>query len=242
MPYFQRKPIEGLVDAVLSNVPNPGLPSRVRALPAAGAAGTWPASTPATITGIVEQATAVLASERPSVSSAPYAWSDMSSASTQSARISQLQEQVNALIEQLVPLVSRPPALDIAAAQLTSVSGQKPPSDSAHLIVEPAPVLSPAGPIAPGGAAQICISLVNEDDQPAQIVFFSTGLVGEDGERIPAERISFEPRELILSPGKTGEVMVRMVVPAQTRCGVYSGLVRASKLDYLHAVLVVQVE
>ena len=36
--------------------------------------------------------------------------------------------------------------------------------------------------------------------------------------------------------------MVRMVVPAQTRCGVYSGLVRASKLDYLHAVVVVQVE
>jgi hypothetical protein len=240
MPYFQRKPIEGLVDAVLSNVPNPGLPSRVRALPAAGAAGTWPASTPATITGIVEQATAVLATERPSP--APYAWSDVSSASTQSARISQLQEQVNALIEQLVPLASRPPALDIAAAQLTSGSEQKAPSDSAHLIVEPAPVLSPAGPIAPGGAAQICISLVNEDNQPAQIVFFSTGLVGEDGERIPAERISFEPRELILSPGKTGEVMVRMVVPAQTRCGVYSGLVRASKLDYLHAVVVVQVE
>jgi hypothetical protein len=240
MPYFQRKPIEGLVDAVLSNVPNPGLPSRVRALPAAGAAGTWPASTPATITGIVEQATAVLATERPSP--APYAWSDVSSASTQSARISQLQEQVNALIEQLVALASRPSALDVAAAQLTSVSGQKAPSDSAHLIVEPAPVLSPAGPIAPGGTAQICISLVNEDDQPAQIVFFSTGLVGEDGERIPAERISFEPRELILSPGKTGEVMVRMVVPAQTRCGVYSGLVRASKLDYLHAVVVVQVE
>jgi hypothetical protein len=37
-------------------------------------------------------------------------------------------------------------------------------------------------------------------------------------------------------------VVVRVVVPAQTRCGVYSGLIRASRLDYLHAVLVVQVE
>ena len=59
---------------------------------------------------------------------------------------------------------------------------------------------------------------------------------------LPAEMVSFQPRELMLSPGKTGEVTVRVVIPAQTRCGVYSGLVRASKLDYLHAVLVVQVE
>jgi hypothetical protein len=83
---------------------------------------------------------------------------------------------------------------------------------------------------------------VNEDQQAAQIVFFSTGLIGEDGACIPAERISFEPRALMLSPRQTGEVIARVAVPAQTRCGVYSGLIRASKLDYLHAVLVIQVE
>ena len=83
---------------------------------------------------------------------------------------------------------------------------------------------------------------MNEDEQPAQIAFLATGLIGEDGRCIPAERVSFQPRELMLSPGKTGEVTVRVAIPAQTRCGVYSGLVRASKLDYLHAVLVLQVE
>jgi hypothetical protein len=31
-------------------------------------------------------------------------------------------------------------------------------------------------------------------------------------------------------------------VPVQTTGGVYSGLIRASRLDYLHAVMVVQVE
>jgi hypothetical protein len=46
----------------------------------------------------------------------------------------------------------------------------------------------------------------------------------------------------MLPPGGSGEVTARVVIPAQTRCGVYSGLMRASKLDYLHAVLVVQVE
>ena len=73
-------------------------------------------------------------------------------------------------------------------------------------VVEPAPVLASSGPVAPGGTAQISVSLVNEDEQSAQIVFFSTGLIGEDGACIPAERISFQPRELMLSPGKTGEV------------------------------------
>jgi hypothetical protein len=243
MPYFQRKPIEGLVDAVLSNVPIPGLPSRGRPLPAAAVAGARPVSPPAAITGILEQAAAVLASERPSGSPGPYARSDAGSvASTQSTRVSQLQEQVNALIEQVVALAGRPPVLDAAALPSTLYRGQQPAYDAAELIVEPAPVLSPPGPVAPGATAQISISLANEDEQPARIVFLSTGLVGEDGEQIAAECISFQPREVTLQPGSTGEVIVRVAVPAQTRCGVYSGLIRASRLDHLHAVVVVQVE
>lgn len=242
MPYFQRKPIEGLVDAVQSHLRIPGLPSRGPALPAAVIAAIRPGGPPASISGIVEQANAVLASERPSASRAPVRSDNGSVASTQSTRVSQLQEQVNALIEQLVALVAGPPSLDSAALRSTRVPGRAPSSDAAGMIVEPAPVLSPPGPVAPGSTAQINISLINEDEQPAQIVFFGTGLIGEDGERIPAERVSFQPRELMLSPGKTGEVIVGVVIPAQTRCGVYSGLVRASRLDYLHAVLVVQVE
>ena len=172
MPYFQRQPIEGLVDAVLSNVPTPGLPSRGPALPAAVVAGTRPVSPAAAITGIVDQAAAVLASERPSVSREPSARSDAGSvASTQSTRISQLQEQVNALIEQLVALAGRPPGSATSQRRRSTIlAGREPPFDAAQLIVEPAPVLSPPGPVAPGGTAQISISLVNEDEQPAQIV------------------------------------------------------------------------
>jgi hypothetical protein len=243
MPYFQRKPVEGLVDTVRSQFPMPGLPSRVRALPGAVTTDILPDNPFTATTGIIEQATAVLASERPSASPAPTGHSDPGSvASMQSTQVSELQAKVNALIEQLVALVAQP-ALPATAPPLSALYfGQQPASGAAEVTVEPAPVLAPAGPVTPGGTAQICISLVNEDEQPAQIVFFSTGLVGEDGERIAAERVSFQPRELMLSPGKTGEVIVSVVIPAQTRCGVYSGLIRASKLDYLHAVLVVQVD
>jgi hypothetical protein len=191
----------------------------------------------------VDQAAAILASERPRGSPGLSARSDPGSvASTQSTRISQLQEQVNALIEQFVALAGPPPGLAYAARPAAGVLGEQPPADPTGLVVEPAPVLAPQAPVAPGGTAQISVSLVNEDDEPAKIAFLSTGLIGEDGQQIPAERVSFQPREMTLQPGDSGEVVARVVVPAQTRCGVYSGLILASKLDYLHAVLVVQVE
>ncbi|MEP7343808.1 MAG: hypothetical protein ABI877_01015 [Gemmatimonadaceae bacterium] len=70
----------------------------------------------------------------------------------------------------------------------------------------------------------------------------STNLIGEEGAEIPAEQVSFQPRELTLEASKAGDVIVRVVVPAQTPCGIYSGLIRASNLSSVHAVLVVQVE
>jgi hypothetical protein len=194
------------------------------------------------MTGIVEQAAAVLASERPSAGASSVRSGSNSVASAQGTQIDQLRERANELIEHIFALAGGRRDLQTAAPQSTIFPGQEPPSYAPDLIVEPAPVLSPPGPVAPGGTAQIRISLVNEDEQPAQIVFFSTGLIGADGEHIPAERVSFQPRELTLQAGKAGDVMVGVVIPAQTRCGTYSGLIRASQLDYLHAVLVVQVE
>jgi len=241
MPYFQRKPIEGLTDLARLQGPVAGLASRGPAR-GTGLVGTQATSAPAPMTGIVKQAAAVLSSERPNVSPGVPAGSAVAPVTTQSARISQLQDQVNGLIDQLVAIASRPTGLDVAAPQSAILTALNLPSDSAHLTVEPAPVLAPEGPVAPGDTGRIRISLVNEDEQPAPVAFYSTGLIGEDGMLISAERVSFQPHELVLSPGKTGEVIVSVSIPTQTRCGVYSGLVRASKLDYLHAVLVLQVE
>jgi hypothetical protein len=240
MPYFQRKPIEGLIDIVRSQAPIPGLPSRGLA-PTLGMAGTLPMNPPAAITGIVEQAAAVLASERPS-SRASAGPGPGSVALAQGTQIAQLREQANALIEQLLSLTGGRPDPATAVSPSADLSVPQPPSDGPELTVEPAPVLSAPGPVAPGAIAQIRISLINEDEQPVQIGFSNTDLIGEDGEHIPAEGVSFQPRELTLQTGSTGDVVVHVVIPAQTRCGVYSGLIRASKLDYLHAVLAVQVQ
>lgn len=240
MPYFQRKPIEGLTDQLFRSVAFPGLPSRGRSLPASAASR--PVNPHALTTGIVEQAAAVLASERPSTGPSLAAQSNADSLpSAPRTQVTQLQEQLNALVGRLAALGSRPVAPASGAPPTPPYLAQQPASTAAECIVEPAPVLSPARPVAPGGTAQINISLVNEDEQSAQITFFGTELIGEDGRCIPAEHVSFQPRELLLSPGKAGQVTARVVIPEETHCGVYSGLVRASKLDYLHAVLVVQV-
>jgi len=114
--------------------------------------------------------------------------------------------------------------------------------DSGGLIVEPAPLVSAAGPVAPGETAEATVSLVNDDEQLAQIEFLGTDLVSEDGKQIQADNVVFQPRVLMLEPGKRGDIKVHVAVPAHTPAGTYSGLMRASKLDCLHAVLIVQVE
>jgi hypothetical protein len=193
------------------------------------------------MTGIVEQATKVLSSEQPRIKPEPYVLPTASSGiSSQGISAGQLQEQVKVLIDKFVALASQSPPLDTALPQSMLFGGRESPSDAA-LTIEPAPVLSPSGPVAPGSTAQVRIKLVNEDDQPAYIDFLSTALVGENGAQIPTANISFEPHEMTLAPGSTGAVIVRTTIPARTRSGVYSGLLRASTLDYLHAVLVVQV-
>jgi steroid delta-isomerase-like uncharacterized protein len=114
--------------------------------------------------------------------------------------------------------------------------------DGAERIMEPAPLVSPAGPVAPGETVEVTVSLVNEDEHPAQIEFFGTDLVSLDGARIQADNLAFQPRVLMLEAGKSDDIKVQVAVPAHTMAGTYSGLIRASKLDYLHAVLIVQVE
>jgi len=151
------------------------------------------------------------------------------SSSLSDPRVEELQRQINTLIEQIAALVAGPP-----------------PSRAASLIhetqEESAPVLSPAAPVAAGHAALIALSLINEDQESADIAFLCTDLIGDAGARIPAARVSFDPSRVTLAPGHTHPVEAQVLVPAGTPEGVYAGLMRASRLEALHAVLVVHVE
>lgn len=195
------------------------------------------------MTGIVEQATKVLSSEPPRIKPESYVLPTAGSGnSSPGISAGQLQEQVKVLIDQFVALASPRTALDGAMPRGAPSFGRDWYTAEAQTSLEPAPVLSPAGSVMPGTTAQISITLVNDDDHPAQIAFLSTDLIGEDGARISAENIAFQPRELSLAARNTSVVNFRVTVPTGTRSGVYSGLVRASRLDYLHAVVMVTIE
>ena len=102
-------------------------------------------------------------------------------------------------------------------------------------------MLTAPGAVAPGGLAVIEFSLVNDDNRPAPVAFFCTGLVGDAGARIGADQVSFEPPALTLAPGLTHRVSVQIAVPAQAAPGLYAGLMRASQIDHLQAVLTLRV-
>jgi hypothetical protein len=217
MPYFQRKPVERIEEIPRSGVPILGLTPRGAATGSGISAGAPPISREADASSIVPLADAILASERP------------------------LGEHGNKPKRPLPSVTGMGLDAECAISPSTRTPVLESPRNAAGLIVEPAPVVSPAGPVAPGATAEAIVSLVNEDEQPAQIEFFGTGLVGQDGALIQADSLVFQPPKLTLEVGESGDVVVQVVVPAHTRGGVYSGLIRASKLDYLHAVLVVQV-
>ena len=243
MTYFQRKPIEGVVDRARSTLPIPGLPSRGPAAGLQPPASARASGTAAAITGIVDQAATVLASERSRSDSERLAKPVLpAGAAAPESQLGQIRKRTHQLVEQLFALAEQGSEREtVAPASTISLEGEGPPGDT-ELIVEPAPVLSPPSSVLPGTTVQIRVPLVNEDQQAAQIQFLSTDLIGQDGACVPAQCVSFQPGELTLQPGRTEDAVVCISVPLHTRSGVYSGLIRASKLDYLHAVLLLQVD
>lgn len=252
MPYFHRKPIKTLTDVLPAGTPIPGLPSRV--MPALGQTlgSMHTAAEPAKpVADIVQQATSVLdkvrqrnlaqlpASAQNEIGSfvrSPYQpIAPPTSYANTSAQAGELQGRLNALVEQIVSIIGSP------RAEPTTDAGDRANDDDVNA-VDPAPVVGSCMPVMAGTATQILIALCNEDATPACLSFLSTGLVGESGATISAANISFQPSRLDLQPGAHAELFVIVQVPSQTHPGVYSGLIRASQLDYLHAVLVIEVK
>jgi len=228
MPYFQRKPIGELADRV--GVTIPGTPSRgaLASVPNA-VAGAMPTSAKA-VTDIVRQATAILTSERRGVQArgAQPRYATRATPDTGSP-VDTLQRQINGLIEQIAAIVAQP------AAAIEPTNSPEPPAGFAR-------VLTSSQPVPPGHPAIIRLSLVNEDEETAEIDFVATDLIGEPGARICADRVSFEPHRVTLGPGHSQPIEVQVLVPADTPESRYTGLIRASLLDYLHAVIVVEVK
>ncbi len=107
---------------------------------------------------------------------------------------------------------------------------------------ESVPVLRPREPIRAGERAKISVKLHNDDAQLARLTPRCTDLLSSTGYRIPAHQVEFSPPELALGPDASEEITLHIGVPQETPEGTYSGLLLASGLPYLCAVIAIEVE
>ena len=104
------------------------------------------------------------------------------------------------------------------------------------------PTLMMPNSIKAGESAEVPMTLENDSDKSTdELKFLSTDLVNASGDRISSEKTTFAPSSLIIGPNKAEKVTVTVRVPEGTPPGVYSGLVQATKLNQLRALLMVQV-
>ena len=105
------------------------------------------------------------------------------------------------------------------------------------------PTLVMPASVSPGSKADVAMSVENDSDQPTEpFELNASDLISGSGDRIAASQVKFTPRSLKIRPASTAKIVVELAVPAQTPPGTYSGLLQATKLEPVRAVLVVTVE
>jgi hypothetical protein len=96
--------------------------------------------------------------------------------------------------------------------------------------------------VKPGEAVEIPMTLENESDKATEsFVFHCSDLMNTAGESISARQVTFSPERLIIEPQKATILTVIVNVPDNASPGVYSGLLQATRMDQLRAVLTIQI-
>ena len=121
---------------------------------------------------------------------------------------------------------------------LGSVLGQSKQSDSS---AEQAPVLRSRTPVKSGADASIAFKLHNDHTEPAHPKLRCTDLTADSGRLISARQLDFTPCEIRLGPDEYADIVLRIGIPQGTPPGTYSGLLTASGLPYLKAVVTLEV-
>jgi hypothetical protein len=109
------------------------------------------------------------------------------------------------------------------------------------LIDGPWPRLKPSAPVRPGQRAKIGMKFHNQEDRPVQLVPAFTDLLSGSGGRISAELLEFMPRDVRLEAGEQVEVELAVTVPTESPCGSYFGLLVVRGVEYLSALIAIDV-
>jgi hypothetical protein len=148
------------------------------------------------------------------------------------------------VVDIFIDLVSAASASAVRLAENTvRMDGSGRPSKKESTGEGKVPTLTIPQPINAGESSQVEMALENDSEKPTgEIGFYASALLNASGNRIPARQVTFTPSSLIVGPKKSGKVTVGVKVPRKASPGVYSGLIQATNLNHLKAVLVVPVK
>jgi len=150
-----------------------------------------------------------------------------------SASSSDLLGQVHDLVNRVAEMWPGPPG---AAIPLTRPSESTVASECDTL-----PVLTPGSSVRRGQRAAISMTLWNEESRPVCLLPAATDLLGSAGGRIAAGLLEFGSPEIRLESQERKELKFSVTIPGDTKPGCYSGILVVRGVDYLRALIAVEV-
>jgi hypothetical protein len=85
------------------------------------------------------------------------------------------------------------------------------------------------------------MTLRNSESRPVRLVPAATDLLGSRSGRIASSLLEFTPSELSLEPQEQRDLAIATTVPENAAPGCYSGLLVVRGLDYLRALITIEV-
>jgi len=101
--------------------------------------------------------------------------------------------------------------------------------------------LRPQATVKPGQRATISMTLRNSENRAVQLTPAATDLLGSRGGRIACSLLECSPSSLTLQPQEQRDLTISTTVPAEAGPGCYSGLLVVRGLDYLRALITIEV-
>ena len=103
-------------------------------------------------------------------------------------------------------------------------------------------VLDASETVEAGDTARLSMSVNNSADDPTEpFTLMASDLVSNEGGRIPADSVAFEPPSVTIPANSSERVEIVVAVPADVTPGTYAGLVQATQLGPARAVLTLTV-
>ena len=147
----------------------------------------------------------------------------------------------NAVLRQLHDIIDNVARLWPMHGTPTSAS-QEPMGGRDDARYEGVPHLRPPSPLRRGQRGTVSMLLSNKEDRPVQLTPMVTDLISTTGARIPSGVFEFVPNVIRLEPAAQMDVVGQLVIPADCATGCFAGLLVVSGVDYLRAIITIEVE